>query len=168
MLVLQRVADTDAKKIAAYKTISEVWVRDAPALVITYIPQAVIHSAKVNGIVRTAQAVTLSEEYSLAAVRAAFPDNADVQVQTGSVALQKNDTAAARAAFERAHALAPRVLDVAAHLGNEGHARLDVPRERSYDLPSDGSEQEAQAALPAAFVIREHRIYTRLALQHLQ
>jgi peptide/nickel transport system substrate-binding protein len=53
-----RVADTDAKKVAAYKTISEVWVRDAPALVITYIPQAVIHSAKVNGIVRTAQAVT--------------------------------------------------------------------------------------------------------------
>jgi ABC-type transport system substrate-binding protein len=53
-----RVADTDAKKVAAYKTISEVWVRDAPALVITYIPQAVIHSAKVHGIVRTAQAVS--------------------------------------------------------------------------------------------------------------
>jgi peptide/nickel transport system substrate-binding protein len=53
-----RVADTDAKKIAAYKTISEVWVRDAPALVITYIPQAVIHNPKVHGIVRTAQAVT--------------------------------------------------------------------------------------------------------------
>ena len=53
-----RVADTDAKKIAAYKTISEIWIRDAPALVITYIPQAVIHSAKVHGIVRTAQAVT--------------------------------------------------------------------------------------------------------------
>jgi peptide/nickel transport system substrate-binding protein len=53
-----RVADTDAKKIAAYKTISEIWIRDAPALVITYIPQAVIHSAKVHGIVRTAQAVS--------------------------------------------------------------------------------------------------------------
>jgi peptide/nickel transport system substrate-binding protein len=53
-----RVADTDAKRVAAYKTISEVWVRDAPALVITYIPQAVIHSPKVHGIVRTAQAVT--------------------------------------------------------------------------------------------------------------
>ena len=53
-----RVADTDAKKIAAYKTISEIWIRDAPALVITYIPQAVIHNAKVQGIVRTAQAVT--------------------------------------------------------------------------------------------------------------
>jgi peptide/nickel transport system substrate-binding protein len=53
-----RVADTDAKKIAAYKTISEVWIRDAPALVITYIPQAVIASPKVHGIVRTAQAVT--------------------------------------------------------------------------------------------------------------
>jgi peptide/nickel transport system substrate-binding protein len=57
-----RVADTDAKKIAAYKTISEIWIRDAPALVITYIPQAVIHSAKVHGIVRTAQAVTLYDK----------------------------------------------------------------------------------------------------------
>ena len=57
-----RVADTDAKKIAAYKTISEVWIRDAPALVITYIPQAVITSNKVHGIVRTAQAVTLYDK----------------------------------------------------------------------------------------------------------
>jgi len=57
-----RVADTDAKKIAAYKTISEVWIRDAPALVITYIPQAVITSPKVHGIVRTAQAVTLYDK----------------------------------------------------------------------------------------------------------
>ena len=57
-----RVADTDAKKIAAYKTISEIWIRDAPALVITFIPQAVIHSAKVHGIVRTAQAVTLYDK----------------------------------------------------------------------------------------------------------
>jgi ABC-type transport system substrate-binding protein len=57
-----RVADTDAKKIAAYKTISEIWIRDAPALVITYIPQAVITSPKVHGIVRTAQAVTLYDK----------------------------------------------------------------------------------------------------------
>jgi peptide/nickel transport system substrate-binding protein len=57
-----RVADTDAKRIAAYKTISEVWIRDAPALVITYIPQAVITSPKVHGIVRTAQAVTLYDK----------------------------------------------------------------------------------------------------------
>jgi peptide/nickel transport system substrate-binding protein len=57
-----RVADTDAKKIAAYKTISEIWIRDAPALVITYIPQAVITSAKVHGITRTAQAVTLFDK----------------------------------------------------------------------------------------------------------
>jgi len=57
-----RLADTDAKKIAAYKTISEVWIRDAPALVITYIPQAVITSAKVHGIVRTAQTVTLFDK----------------------------------------------------------------------------------------------------------
>ena len=57
-----RLADTDAKKIAAYKTISEAWIRDAPALVITYIPQAVITSAKVHGIVRTAQTVTLFDK----------------------------------------------------------------------------------------------------------
>ena len=57
-----RVADTDAKKIAAYKTISEIWIRDAPALVITYIPQAVITSPKVHGIIRTAQAVTLYDK----------------------------------------------------------------------------------------------------------
>ena len=57
-----RVADTDAKKVAAYKTISEIWIRDAPALVITYIPQAVITSPKVHGIVRTAQAVTLYDK----------------------------------------------------------------------------------------------------------
>jgi peptide/nickel transport system substrate-binding protein len=57
-----RVADTDAKKIAAYKTISEIWIRDAPALVITYIPQAVVTSPKVHGINRDAQAITLFDK----------------------------------------------------------------------------------------------------------
>ena len=57
-----RVADTDAKKIAAYKTISEIWLRDNPALVITYIPSAVIMSPKVHGIDRTGQSMTLFDK----------------------------------------------------------------------------------------------------------
>ena len=57
-----RVADTDAKKVAAYKTISEIWLRDNPALVITYIPSAVIHSPKVHGIKRTGQSMSLFDK----------------------------------------------------------------------------------------------------------
>jgi peptide/nickel transport system substrate-binding protein len=57
-----RVADTDAKKVAAYKTISEIWLRDNPALVITYIPSAVIMNAKVHGIERTGQSMTLFDK----------------------------------------------------------------------------------------------------------
>jgi peptide/nickel transport system substrate-binding protein len=57
-----RVADTDAKKIAAYKKISEIWLRDNPALVITYIPSAVIMSPKVHGIDRTGQSMTLFDK----------------------------------------------------------------------------------------------------------
>ena len=57
-----RVADTDAKKVAAYKTISDIWLRDNPALVITYIPSAVITSPKVHGIERTGQSMTLFDK----------------------------------------------------------------------------------------------------------
>ena len=59
---LLRVADTDAKRVEAYKKISEVWIRDNPALVITYIPSAVIMNKKVHDINRTGQSGVLLDK----------------------------------------------------------------------------------------------------------
>ena len=41
---LLRTADTDPKRVDAYKKISEVWIRDLPAHVMTALPQGWIHS----------------------------------------------------------------------------------------------------------------------------
>ena len=51
---LLRTADTDAKRVEANKKISEIWIRDAPAHVITALPQGWIHSPKLHGVQRTA------------------------------------------------------------------------------------------------------------------
>jgi peptide/nickel transport system substrate-binding protein len=56
---LLRTADTDAKRTAAYKAISEIWVRDVPAHVIAIIPQAIVHTPKMHDIVRTGSSITL-------------------------------------------------------------------------------------------------------------
>jgi peptide/nickel transport system substrate-binding protein len=54
-----RLADTDAKRVAAYKAISEIWVRDDPALVITQIPQDLVHTPKLHDVQRSAASIVL-------------------------------------------------------------------------------------------------------------
>jgi peptide/nickel transport system substrate-binding protein len=49
-----RTAETDDERTQAYARISEIWTRDVPAHVITQIPQALVHSPRVRGPVRTA------------------------------------------------------------------------------------------------------------------
>ena len=63
---LLRTADTDAKRIAAYKAISDVWIRDAPAHVLVNYSQAIASSTKVNGLVRTGASITLYKDAWLA------------------------------------------------------------------------------------------------------
>ncbi|HEV8297385.1 MAG TPA: ABC transporter substrate-binding protein [Acidimicrobiales bacterium] len=59
---LLRVADTDAKRVAAYKAISEIWVRDVPAHVTTAIAQDLIHSPKLHDPQRTAASTILFDK----------------------------------------------------------------------------------------------------------
>jgi peptide/nickel transport system substrate-binding protein len=61
-----RVADTQEKRVAAYKKISEIWARDVPMHVTTVIDQAMLHSQKVNGLQRTGQSITLFDKAWLA------------------------------------------------------------------------------------------------------
>ena len=51
---LLRTADTDPKRVEAYKKVSEIWIRDLPAHVMTALPQGWIHSPKVHGVQRNA------------------------------------------------------------------------------------------------------------------
>jgi peptide/nickel transport system substrate-binding protein len=51
---LLRTADTDPKRVEAYKKISEIWIRDLPAHVMTALPQGWIYSPKLHGVQRTA------------------------------------------------------------------------------------------------------------------
>lgn len=63
---LLRVADTQEKRVAAYKAITEVWNRDVPAWVSTVIPQAMIATPKLNGLIRTGHSITLFDKAWLA------------------------------------------------------------------------------------------------------
>jgi hypothetical protein len=56
---LLRTADTDAKRTEAYRQISVIWIRDAPAHVIAIVPQAIVHTPKMHDIVRTGSSITL-------------------------------------------------------------------------------------------------------------
>jgi len=56
---LLRTADTDAKRTEAYKQISLIWIRDAPAHVIAIVPQAIVSTTKMHDIVRTGSSITL-------------------------------------------------------------------------------------------------------------
>jgi peptide/nickel transport system substrate-binding protein len=49
-----RTAKSQDERVAAIKTVSEIWVRDMPAHVITAIPQALVHTPKLNGVTRNA------------------------------------------------------------------------------------------------------------------
>jgi peptide/nickel transport system substrate-binding protein len=49
-----RTADTDQKRVDAYKKVSEVWVRDQPTHVTTMLPQGLVMSPKLHGVDRTA------------------------------------------------------------------------------------------------------------------
>ena len=51
---LLRTADTDPKRVEAYKKVSEIWIRDLPAHVMTALPQGWIHSPKLHGVQRNA------------------------------------------------------------------------------------------------------------------
>jgi peptide/nickel transport system substrate-binding protein len=57
-----RTADTQDKRVAAYKKISEAWVRDLPGHVTTVIPQAMLYNPKVHDLVRTGQSITLFDK----------------------------------------------------------------------------------------------------------
>ena len=57
---LLRTADTDAKRTEAYKKISEIWIRDAPAHVIAIVPQAIVHTPSCRH--RTSRVVTLYDK----------------------------------------------------------------------------------------------------------
>jgi hypothetical protein len=57
-----RTADTDEKRVAAYRAIAEVWVRDVPAVVHTNIMQALIHSPKLHDAQRTAMSSVLFDK----------------------------------------------------------------------------------------------------------
>lgn len=59
---LLRTADTQQKRVDAYRKISEIWIRDMPAHVITEIPQALIYSPKVHGPTRTAASNVLFDK----------------------------------------------------------------------------------------------------------
>jgi peptide/nickel transport system substrate-binding protein len=59
---LLRTADTDAKRTEAYKQISLIWIRDAPAHVIAIVPQAIVHTTKMHDIVRTGSSITLYDK----------------------------------------------------------------------------------------------------------
>jgi ABC-type transport system substrate-binding protein len=59
---LLRTADTDAKKIAAYKAISDVWIRDAPAAVMTAVDGGYVGSAKVSGVYRNAYQIVMFDK----------------------------------------------------------------------------------------------------------
>jgi hypothetical protein len=56
---LLRVAKTQQDRVGAYKRISQIWVRDMPAAVITSIPQALLFSPKLQGLVKTGEGITL-------------------------------------------------------------------------------------------------------------
>ncbi len=49
-----RTARTQEERVAAVKGVSEIWVRDVPAHVITAIPQALVHTPKLHGVTRNA------------------------------------------------------------------------------------------------------------------
>jgi hypothetical protein len=59
---LLRTADTDAKRVEAYKQISEIWVRDMPAHVTTSIMQALVHTPKLHDAQRTAASSILFDK----------------------------------------------------------------------------------------------------------
>ncbi len=52
---LMRVADTDAKRTAAFKKFTEIFNRDAPGAIITPLDYALVYSAKLQGVQRSAQ-----------------------------------------------------------------------------------------------------------------
>jgi peptide/nickel transport system substrate-binding protein len=56
---LLRTADTQEKRVDAYRQISEIWTRDIPAQVTTVIPQAMLYDQKVHGLIRSGQSITL-------------------------------------------------------------------------------------------------------------
>ncbi len=51
-----RVADTDDKRTAAFKKFTEIFNRDAPGHIITPLDYALVYTAKLQGVNRTAQA----------------------------------------------------------------------------------------------------------------
>jgi hypothetical protein len=59
---LLRTAKTDAEKVAAYKAISEVWIRDAPAHVLVNYNQAIASTPDLHGLIRTGASITLYHE----------------------------------------------------------------------------------------------------------
>jgi hypothetical protein len=57
-----RLAKTQQDRVAAYKKISDAWVRDMPAAVITAIPQALLFSSKLQGLIKTGEGITLFDK----------------------------------------------------------------------------------------------------------
>ena len=61
-----RTASSQTDRVAAVKAVSEIWVKDMPAHVITTIPQALITSPKLQGVARTAGSNLLFDKAFLA------------------------------------------------------------------------------------------------------
>jgi peptide/nickel transport system substrate-binding protein len=57
-----RTADSDDKRVAAYKAISAIWTRDVPSLVVTSIAQALVLSPKFHGPYRTGLGIILFDK----------------------------------------------------------------------------------------------------------
>jgi peptide/nickel transport system substrate-binding protein len=59
---LLRTADTQDERVAAYRAVSEVWIRDMPAFVTGAVNQAVLHTPDLHGATRTAESTVLFDD----------------------------------------------------------------------------------------------------------
>jgi peptide/nickel transport system substrate-binding protein len=61
-----RTAQSDADRVAAYKGVSDIWLRDMPAAVLAALPQSLISTNKLKGVTRTAGSNLLFDKAYLA------------------------------------------------------------------------------------------------------
>jgi hypothetical protein len=63
---LLRLADTDQKRIDAYKKISEIYIRDAPAAVIATVDGGFVGTPKLSGVYRNGYQIVMYDKAGLA------------------------------------------------------------------------------------------------------
>jgi hypothetical protein len=62
---LLRLADTDQKRIDAYKKISEIFIRDAPAAVIATVDGGFVGTPKLSGVYRNGYQIVMYDKAGL-------------------------------------------------------------------------------------------------------